>query len=644
MVASADATNLSIENVIREFLKRGHYIEVYGPFVDYKSIRMFIEMGLAVTEVNELTLTKINAFDIAFCGTDAMKFLRWADIYVFNYNFIFINSWASEGSDFMFTICNERKMKKHEDCASMPIGNPKNEIKFKDSSGKKQILYVDAGHMPFGEKGKLQVANMLLEICNKYPEYNIVVKPRWLLSDKENITHRNENHIYKILYRISPKGLPTNLIMLNEHKNLQELISESISVITTSYSVYLDVALQNKGVLIVGGLDCEDKYEIRTNVTVKEMVEIANETGCYIDYREIADYLPNGILCSEKHLEELIPYRNNSAGKIVDVIEWVYTNFLCQGKFPKNRKYSYDNYKAEIQQDDTINFDYLKRKRLKNALLNATRSLDWVDADINFDPCFRLIDERVASVELNEYSFDVILKELDNLKKEIIIKNKKEMMKDSINQSILFQAWYDTGEYGAFSLLNKEDILAERSYSYYMGLIQEKYGLVDSSLKYLVKYLTAANECSYDKYLQDTLGFRYKAYISLIQQYNGSNVKPEIMFNLCKQLKKSRYYKLPINILEELNVKLTKLSVELLEKNMQSEALICLSWSLEDVQRQLHNQNTIQRLLEQMTAEIIELKQPYLLRKIKAAGRCLRGQGLIYTIKRMLFKVKNIVT
>lgn len=217
-------------------------------------------------------------------------------------------------------------------------------------------------------------------------------------------------------------------------------------------------------------------------------------------------------------------------------------------------------------------------------------------------------------------------------------------MKDSINQSILFQAWYDTGEYGAFSLLNKEDILAERSYSYYMGLIQEKYGLVDSSLKYLVKYLTAANECSYDKYLQDTLGFRYKAYISLIQQYNGSNVKPEIMFNLCKQLKKSRYYKLPINILEELNVKLTKLSVELLEKNMQSEALICLSWSLEDVQRQLHNQNTIQRLLEQMTAEIIELKQPYLLRKIKAAGRCLRGQGLIYTIKRMLFKVKNIVT
>ena len=96
--------------------------------------------------------------------------------------------------------------------------------------------------------------------------------------------------------------------------------------------------------------------------------------------------------------------------------------------------------------------------------------------------------------------------------------------------------------------------------------------------------------------------------------------------------------------MEELNVKLTKLSVELLEKNMQSEALICLSWSLEDVQRQLHNQNTIQRLLEQMTAEIIELKQPYLLRKIKAAGRCLRGQGLIYTIKRMFFKVKNIVT
>ena len=50
-------------------------------------------------------------------------------------------------------------MRYYEDCATMPIGVPKNDTVITESS-KKQFLYIDAGHFPFGEKGKQQVANI----------------------------------------------------------------------------------------------------------------------------------------------------------------------------------------------------------------------------------------------------------------------------------------------------------------------------------------------------------------------------------------------------------------------------------------------------------------------------------------------------
>ena len=42
-----------------------------------------------------------------------------------------------------------------------------------------------------------------------------MVKPRWLLGDTKNQTHKNGQHLYTILDSITKGDLPDNLILLN---------------------------------------------------------------------------------------------------------------------------------------------------------------------------------------------------------------------------------------------------------------------------------------------------------------------------------------------------------------------------------------------------------------------------------------------
>lgn len=470
-----DATNLSIQNVVKEFLKRGHNVDIYGRFLDNKSVRMFLELGIKVQPANRLTLKKINSYDIAFCGTDAMNVLRWADIYVFNYNFIFVDSWPTEGSDFMFTICNERNMRKCEECATMPIGNPKNDSPPKRTINKaKQILYVDAGHIPFGHHGKTQIANMLLQVCSKYPDYKVVIKPRWLLSDKQNRTHWNRDHIYQVIHEITDGQLPHNLVLLNQHLELQKLIDESTCVITTSYSVYLDVALRGKGLLIVGGLDNADKYEVRSNVTEKEHIEHVKRTGCLVNVEDIINYLPYGIQCDQEHLNKLVPFKTEVSPRIVDVIEWVYARFLKQGLFPALEKYEYETYQETMQADPLIDFTYLKRKRLKNAILNSTRTFDWADASIDYTHYFDVLDVKYTEVPLNDAGFTSLYETMESIRYAIIIANREKLMQDPLNQALVLQAYFDSGLYDCISNFETKQILATSPYNYYMSQIELK--------------------------------------------------------------------------------------------------------------------------------------------------------------------------
>ena len=644
VIASVDATNLSIQNVVREFIERGHKVDVYGRFMDYKSIRMFSELGLEVKPVTQLSKATVKKYDVAFCGTDAMNILRWYDIYVFNYNFIFINSWPTEGSDFMFTICNERPMRCHEDCATMPVGNPKNDTRTFMRTNEKQILYIDAGHTPFGTVGKQRVARMLLEASERFPEYQIVVKPRWLLSDKRNRTHWNKDHIYALLNELADGKLPPNLVLLDRHRDLQELIDESVSVITTSYSCYLDAALRSKGVLIVGGLDSEDKYEVRKNVLEKQHIDLAEDTGCLVDVSEICDYLPYGKMCSEAHLEKLIPYRTGASERIVDVMEWVYENYLSKGLFPEIKPYSYETYRETMCADPAVDFTVLKQKRLRNAIINSTRTFDWVDADINWDRYFETLEKTYRDIPLNEEGFWTLNAQMEDLRKEILIANQSKLMDDPLNQALVFQAYYDLKLYDAISDFPEQDVLAWSPYYYYMGFIEFDRGATDSGLLYISKYFQEVNGRDFEKYYQDTIGFYRKAIMGFGEKYDGTNLDPETAFDIYDAIICNDRPELITNAvrarLNRFANHLPMIGEYLLKNGEKDKAELCLFLIADYFEKQFMNLNQKGQFLSQ---KLSSESSSRLIRKLHGGIQCVKDNGWAYTVHHAKEKLRGFI-
>ena len=59
-----DAGILSIENIIREMLRRGHYVEIYACALRRKHTWMFDELGIPIQSVDRLTDEIVKGFDI----------------------------------------------------------------------------------------------------------------------------------------------------------------------------------------------------------------------------------------------------------------------------------------------------------------------------------------------------------------------------------------------------------------------------------------------------------------------------------------------------------------------------------------------------------------------------------------------------
>lgn len=643
VVSAADATNLSIENILKEFLKRGHYIEVFAQIYEDKSVRMFRDMSIPIHPVKELTDKLISQFDIAFCGVDIMNILRFTDIYICAYNFIF-NGWASDGADFMFTLCKNRRLRYYEDCAIMPIGVPKNDTP-QVGILKKQFLYIDAGHIPFGITGKQQVANMLLEICEKFPDYRLVVKPRWLISDTQYQTHPNSQHIYKVLNSLTSGKLPSNLELLDQHLNLQTLIDESVAVITTSISCYLDVALREKGVIVVGGLTNEDQNELRTNISLKREYENANDAGCLVDFKRVTEYLPQGIMCNESHINNLVAYRTGASSRIVDVVEHIYNNFLRLGKFPKTRTYNYETFKKEMVADQSLNWDMLKYKRMKNSIINSSRIFDSIDVNIDYSDYFRTLEETYQSYPLSNNGYHVLLSEMTAMGKKIWIKEAKSLMSDPINQSLLLQALYDTGQEEEILCIPESKICCNGPYHYYLGKIYEKRKNIANSVHHFLFFLNEANQRSFVKYIQERDNYIRTAYNYLFNAYDGANIPPdefaEIYIALCEQ-RDMRI--VAYSARKRAHNFIPKVAQQIKDSNPE-RALKCLQlyakWEYHYNIRELDNQlKTIQGSMLYRLKDRID----WFVRKLKGGVRCLQEHGWTYTWRHVVERVRRYLT
>ena len=639
-----DAGNLAIENIVKEFISRGHKIDIYARYTDATSIRMFNSLGISIYQEEQLTESRIKEYDIAFCTVDAMWKLRLADIYVFSYNWV-ADTWVSEGADFMFTMVRNRNLRISEDCAFMPIGDAKHykrSLPKNTGAHSKQFLYIDAGHNPFGYQGKCQVAKLLLDICEKFPSYDLVVKPRWIPGEEVQQTHQSRLHLYSILNELTNGNLPHNLILLNEHRNLQELIEESVSVITTSISSYIDVALSKKGCIVIDGLSSEEEFSTRN--AFRDAYEDARQAGCCADYKEVIQYLPEGLQCNAAYLRERIPCVNEVPEKIVDVVEYVFEKILSAKQYPEIRQYEYHNFKDVVRPAANISIKELKYRRFKNAMIYKTRVFEQFKARIDYTSLIKTIEAFYNKYPLSKEGFQCLNKEINKEIDTLIIRNSDICMQDPIDQALLLQRMFDAEYYSELLALNPDQITCNGPYHYYLGMIQKNKRNVFVAMEHFCKFLMEANSRSFHKYPQEMNWGIGNAYNYIFENFDGSNIEPLDFANLYIALYQDRTPTI-VNYKNRVRAHnyLPKLSEQLLERDMDL-ALKCLRlYARWEYHYNIRPRDEQIKAMGRSKLYHVDQVLRRILNKLRGGMRCYREHGLRYTWRRGIEKIRKAV-
>ena len=528
VVPFLDGDNWSLVPVLEEMKRRGHEIAVYAPFPEKSACGMFSHLVPEIHPVEELTNDIARTFDVAFCANMTLQFVKLLDIYIFVYSsYVYKSDWMTDGADFLFTY-NYAAIGRYTgfDCVKMAVGDPKKLPAPDTAAGQKQFLFIDSGHMPFGRSGKTQVADMLIKVARSFPEYRVVIKPRWLRGAvQQHFAHKNTEHLYDVIEARCQGEVPPNLVMLSEHRELGALVSESDVVLSLYSTAILNAMLQDKPVLILTGWDCEDKWDLRSKTTIRNMKEFFSTSGCAVDIGEVCDYLPKGLKTCERFMQEVMPYRDPAAGRIVDTMEYVHSAFLQNGVFPAPGTVRFETLKADLNPDPQRTFEQLKRERIREIMQQKLYKVSCkVTAQVDFGAYYRLLEERCPCCELTEAGFEKLGAELNRQKNECLIANGDALNGDGIDQSFYFDACFQQGMEEKILSFQQEKVRCEAVYDYYAGLIYENREERPEAVRRYVRFLTWSTARSFCKYRQEEAYNTCRPFHVIFYDYDGKNV------------------------------------------------------------------------------------------------------------------------
>ena len=504
-LSSKDATNLRLAKIVSKLLEKGHEVLVYGTSLETHNIRMLVGLIDEVKPIEALSDQVVSACDVIFCANDTVEFVKKYERYIFIYNIASILGTAiSEGGDFMFLPNDMQYVYAKEHCASMVVGNPMYEKKGCSTTidTEKNILFIDCGHYPFGQEGKRKLAELIVEICKRYPEYTMKIKPRFLEGNKEGRTHNNRLHLYECIRNVVQGTIPINLQLLDYHEEMNVLIDWAGLVICPYTTAYVDAIAQNKRLLVLSGLPNEDSVNLNSRFWETER-EIVQRTGCLVDYRDIFEYLPEGRYCNEEEKNRLIPYKEGAADRIVEVMEFIWNCILTQAKLPVRKRYQYTNYRQEMIEHTTVcNWDIVLRERARNLMVyEGTRYLDAIPYPLDVGYYVSWIDSvcdkcnSMMCMELKEVNRKYI--------QYMIIDKADSLLETAIDQSYLMQAYFLVGKFGEFEQKYLSKLKCIRAYPYYKGRCELSKGNYKNAELYLDEYISDYGNFEWEEYLTD---------------------------------------------------------------------------------------------------------------------------------------------
>ncbi len=518
-ILDKDVYNIPAAKIAEEMLKRGYDIDFYASYLDVIHIRMFGTLHVSILPISELSMDELDQYDFIYSAMtlDWMQSFWNVQKYVFHFTTAPFDEPIGYG-DFTFTQRDMKirfqdalfqDMEKIKEIKSYPgkvTGNPKYDSTESDDGeekDKKQILFVDAGHFPYTKEGKMEEAKMLLAIAKRFPEYQLVIKPRFLPHD-QNVTHRNEVHLYNCLQELSGGRMPSNIECLQRHVDLEEKARKSMIIITPEMtSTYLDIGVYGKRGLVVTDLPNDEGSVVGNAGHRKRMRKIVQRSGVCIPYTDILHYLPEGKQFSNEHLREMGLLNRNASENIVDTIEWIYSHFILHNRYPSADSVADDQKALTIE--EVISLRYFKSLFSVFEITKCRiEELDFTEAE-NY--IYRLWESKV---QMNQDNYPKYRDTAVAMVRNTILGSKDILMENAMKQSYYLQTLYEAGK---MQLEKEEDYLAKGMFWCLMG----KYEIITNNNAERALYY-------FQKYFDETAGNLYEKTLADMQYYKESAV------------------------------------------------------------------------------------------------------------------------
>ena len=527
MISEKDAANTSLNVIAKAFREEGHKVSIYAPFGSDNVLREFKASNQEIHNFAELTEEVVSDFDVIFSSVFSLKWIYDKGLfgvkkYIFTHDYL-LHGEMTYGGDFAFATSLNNTASPYQqllDYGKMGIGEPKydsliNSINVESN----KLLFIDSGHYPFGTEGRIALAETLLKICGDFPEYELCVKPRFLPSDG-TITHYNGVHLYDAIQDVAGGLIPDNLVLLREHRDLQELINASRTVICMYTTAYISASLAGKGLVILEGLpndDCFDQRNRRKLIFRDRM----KSSGALVNYKEVCNVLPDGIRCAESHMDEFLRQKENVAYKIVEVVTSIYSRFLKQDKFPLNSQYEYQVGCDNITEREGCNWDKILSERYVNYLkYRILISFDYrANAEVNVDNILNPIEDKMKNGLLSYSDFQELMKQVDQIVFDGVIANRDVLLKDPIDRGILLHAFY--WKKRIEELINFPDKCLG-AYNYFVGRMYFDLKEPNKGIDYLIKYDEISEKVDYIREISDMPNNKMLAYKLIVQYYSDN--------------------------------------------------------------------------------------------------------------------------
>lgn len=537
IITGKEVHNKNTYLIYKEFLSRNIMVDLYATTFDDGHLGLFIKDNVIVHDVKELSVDKINQYNYIITSVSIFeqKLFRNCKRYIFMNPSTHLLEVHFSG-DFNFTAHDyTKRLVKSEELMLETFNNKKcipamatggasliyEEGKNNDNN---IILFVDAGHYPFGTKKEL--VEYIIQIAEYCRDYIVRVKPRYLPGDV-NKTHKNDDNIYNYFSKYS--NLPSNLELIYEHTDLKEELRKCSLVIcpegTTSFE---EVILSQKKLLIFTGFpNMENALWSEKRIQLSNQIPYNLPNRVY--YKDIFKYLPYGIETNTDMLNDLLYSIKNNAYKIVEVMEYIDDTFLSVGRFPQHAYYKYENYKEELKESEKDTWENIIQERFKKVVYdNLSYLISRIYTYMDCSEVFLYVDSQNYSeenlYEKIEFARGILFK--------IIIENRNKMEETRYTQSILCLALYKTNMYEDLLNLN---VKCNDYYNYCLAKIAYDRCDYVGALRYINEYFKEVEMHQFEVSLADDISVINMAHFYCGASYFavGDYVKARFHLKIC---------------------------------------------------------------------------------------------------------------